>query len=226
MTYEEIRGHLADIYGISISKDFITTVTDAVLRCQIVAEPAVGPVLPDRVGRRSGRQDPHRRGGEEPSRLSGVGTQRRGPQRGSGLMDRERRRVGEVLAEDFQRHQKPGRRHHLCGVLRRSDRPARSNRAVYGDAWIQTCVVHLIRNSLKHVSWKDRRAVAKDLKPIYQAATEDAAASELEAFDEIWAGKYPMIGESWRARWELFTPFLAFPEPIRRMPTPPTRSKR
>ena len=64
---------------------------------------------------------------------------------------------------------------------------------------------------------KDRRAVAKDLKPIYQAATEDAAASELEAFDEIWAGKYPMIGESWRARWELFTPFLAFPEPIRRI---------
>jgi len=75
----------------------------------------------------------------------------------------------------------------------------------------------MIRNSLNMVSYKDRRAVAGDLKPIYTAAAEEAAASALKAFDKTWAGKYPMIGESWRARWELFIPFLAFPEQIRRI---------
>jgi transposase-like protein len=72
--------------------------------------------------------------------------------------------------------------------------------AVFGDAWIQTCVVHLIRSSLKRVSWKDKKAVAKDLKPVYTAATEEAAASALVAFDGIWAERYPMIGDLWRAR--------------------------
>ena len=89
--------------------------------------------------------------------------------------------------------------------------------AVYGDAWVQCCIVHLIRTSLKHVSYKDRKAIVKDLRPVYQAATEEAAAGALEAFDRTWGGRYPMIAETWRRNWERVIPFLAFPEDIRRI---------
>jgi transposase-like protein len=78
-------------------------------------------------------------------------------------------------------------------------------------------VVHLIRNSLDYVSYKDRKAVAQDLKPIYRAATEDAALEALAAFDATWGGRYPMIAETWRRHWERFIPFLVFPDDIRRI---------
>jgi putative transposase len=89
--------------------------------------------------------------------------------------------------------------------------------ATFGDAWVQCCVVHLIRNSLKHVSYKDRKQVARDLKPVYAAATEEAASEALEAFDQRWGASYPMIAASWRSNWERFIPYLAFPENIRRI---------
>ena len=90
--------------------------------------------------------------------------------------------------------------------------------AVYGDCWVQCCIVHLIRNSLKHVGYKDQKQIVKDLRPIYQAATEDAAAEALVAFDDKWGVRYPMIGELWRRNWESVpTLFLVFPEDIRRI---------
>ncbi len=89
--------------------------------------------------------------------------------------------------------------------------------AVFSDVWVQCCVVHLIRNSLKHVSYKDRTGVASDLKTIYRAATEDKAAEALEAFTKTWDGRYPMIGEMWKSHWERFIPFFAFPKEIRRI---------
>jgi transposase-like protein len=81
--------------------------------------------------------------------------------------------------------------------------------AVYADAWVQCCVVHLIRNSLRHVNYKDAKQIVKDLRPIYRAATEDDAAVALETFDKKWGARYPMIGELWRRHWERFIPFLA-----------------
>jgi transposase-like protein len=89
--------------------------------------------------------------------------------------------------------------------------------AVYADAWVQCCVVHLIRNSIKWVSYKDRRAVTADLKPIYQAATEDEARAALDAFDTKWSARYPMIAEMWRSHWERFIPFFAFAPEIRKI---------
>ena len=83
--------------------------------------------------------------------------------------------------------------------------------AVFPQAWVQTCIVHQIRASMRYVSFKDRKAVARDLRPIYTAANAEAAAAELERFDERWGERYPMIGESWRARWEQIIPFLALP---------------
>jgi putative transposase len=89
--------------------------------------------------------------------------------------------------------------------------------AVFPEAWVQTCVVHQIRSSMRYVSYGDRRPLAKDLRPIYTAANADAALVELERFDETWGTRYPMIAQAWRARWEHITPFLALPEDLRRI---------
>ncbi|MDP0977412.1 transposase, partial [Klebsiella pneumoniae] len=71
--------------------------------------------------------------------------------------------------------------------------------AVYPDAQIQTCIVHLIRNSLNLASWKDRKGLAAALKPIYQAATADAAALALEAFAQSdWGRRFPTVPDMWR----------------------------
>jgi putative transposase len=88
--------------------------------------------------------------------------------------------------------------------------------AVFPQAWVQTCVVHQIRASMRYVNYRDRKAVARDLRPIYTAANVDDALVELERFDEQWGGQYPMIAASWRERWEYITPFLSLPEALRR----------
>src|SRR5215204_268498 len=88
--------------------------------------------------------------------------------------------------------------------------------AVFPQTWVQTCIVHQIRNSMRYVAWKDRKRVAADLKPIYKAVNADAAQQALEQFDERWRERYPMIADSWRARWAQITPFLALPADLRR----------
>jgi len=88
--------------------------------------------------------------------------------------------------------------------------------AVFPRAWVQTCIVHQIRGSMRYVAYKDRKTVARDLKPIYRAVNDAAAWQALEAFDETWGERYPMIAESWRARWEYIVPFLALPADLRR----------
>jgi putative transposase len=88
--------------------------------------------------------------------------------------------------------------------------------AVFPHAWVQTCIVHLIRNSMRYVTWKDRKPVIADLKPIYRAINADAAEQALQAFDDRWHDKYPMIADAWRARWENIIPFMALPAELRR----------
>ena len=89
--------------------------------------------------------------------------------------------------------------------------------AVWPQATVQTCVVHLIRNSMRYCSWKDRKAVTKALKPVYQAANVDAAADALDHFEAEWGDMYPAIVDLWRRNWERFTPFLAFDAAIRKI---------
>ena len=88
--------------------------------------------------------------------------------------------------------------------------------AVFPQTLVQTCIVHMIRGSLKLVAWSNRKAVAKDLRPIYQAATAEEAWEALQRFDQTWGKLYPSITRSWQSRWELVTPFFAFSPDIRR----------
>jgi transposase-like protein len=86
----------------------------------------------------------------------------------------------------------------------------------YPKARVQLCIVHMVRNSLKYVSWKDRKAVAADLKKIYTAQTGQEAEMALIAFAEAWDNKYPTISKSWLSKWEYLTPFFDYPKDIRR----------
>ena len=89
--------------------------------------------------------------------------------------------------------------------------------AVYPKCEHQLCIVHQIRNSLKYVSYKDRKALASDLKPIYQAPTEDDAQVALDAFDAKWSNQYPQIAKSWYNNWENLVIFLQYPKAIRQI---------
>ena len=89
--------------------------------------------------------------------------------------------------------------------------------SVYPQADVQLCIVHMVRNSLKFVSYKFRREIAADLKTIYRAVSEEDARENLEAFSRKWDSKYPMISKSWKAKWDHLTPFLAYPHDIRKV---------
>jgi len=218
MTVEEIRGHLADIYGVEVSKDFISTVTDKVLEdvrawqtrpldeCYLVLwiDALVVKIRVDGVVR------------NRPAYLV-LGLNLDGKKEALALVigtgDESAKFWLKVLTDLRNRGLRS-----VCvvccdGLTALPD----AVEAVYGDAWVQCCVVHLIRNSLKHVSYKDHKQIVRDLRPIYQAATEDAAYAALEDFDDRWGDRYPMIGELWRRSWETFTPFFAFPAEIRKI---------
>jgi putative transposase len=89
--------------------------------------------------------------------------------------------------------------------------------ATFPYSTVQTCLVHQVRSSMKFVSYKDRKHVAADLRRIYTAANVDHAADELQAFAEKWDARYPTISQSWLERWEQITPFLAYPQDVRRV---------
>lgn len=88
--------------------------------------------------------------------------------------------------------------------------------AVFPQTAVQLCIVHMVRNSLKYVSWKDRKALATDLKRIYQSITVEEAETELEALNEKWGKKYPSVYQSWQRHWANIIPLFDYPEEIRR----------
>ncbi|WP_188109441.1 IS256 family transposase [Sulfurimonas indica] len=89
--------------------------------------------------------------------------------------------------------------------------------AVYPKAEIQRCIVHQIRSSLRYVSWKDRKAVANDLKAIYTAPTEEDGQLALTEFNDIWGKKYPHITLSWQSNWNELATFYKYPEAIKKL---------
>ena len=90
--------------------------------------------------------------------------------------------------------------------------------AVFPDAVVQTCIVHLLRNSMDFVSWKDRKGLASALQQVYRAPSAEAAEQALTAFEAgPWGTRYPAIGQSWRRAWAEVIPFFAFPGEVRRI---------
>jgi putative transposase len=218
MTVEEIRGHLADIYGVEVSKDFVSKVTDAVLDDVRVwqnrplgevylvlwIDALVVKVRIDGVVR------------NRPAYLV-LGLNTDGKKEALALVigtGDESAKFWLKVLNDLKNRGLNQVCMVCCDGLTALPEAVET---VYGDTWVQTCIVHLIRVSLKHVSYKDRRPITAELKPIYQAATEEAALEALVAFDDKWGRRYPMIAETWRRNWERVIPFFAFPEEIRRI---------
>jgi len=111
------------------------------------------------------------------------------------------------LAQGDERAEGPWRRGH----------PDRLE-AVFPQAAVQTCIVHLIRNSLDFASWKDRKPIVAELRKIYRAADAEAGRKALEAFENSpWGRKYAAIGQIWRRQWEQVVPFFAFAPAVRKI---------
>jgi putative transposase len=89
--------------------------------------------------------------------------------------------------------------------------------SAFPKTWVQLCIVHMVRNSVKYVSWKDRKELVSDLKQVYNAATEQGASAALDNFAAKWDKRYPMISKSWRTHWAQITPMFAFPDDIRKV---------
>lgn len=88
---------------------------------------------------------------------------------------------------------------------------------VYPEARIQLCIVHMVRNSLRFVAWKDYKAVTRDLKAVYQAPTEEAALQALETFGGTWDHRYPQISRSWQSNWANLSTFFSYPQELRKV---------
>jgi putative transposase len=206
MTVRDIAAHLRDLYGIEIARDTISRVTDAVLE-DVAAwrtRPldAVYPIVYFDALVVKVREDRSVRSLEGERDVLGIWWQ-----------ETEGAKLWLAVLNDL--HQR-GVTDVLVACVDGLKGFPEAIEAVFPQAWVQTCIVHQIRNSMRYVAYKDRKAVARDLKPIYRAVNADAAEQALADFDKHWGERYPMIADSWRTHWPQITPFLALPEELRR----------
>jgi putative transposase len=217
MSVRDIQAHLAEIYGVEVGHDLISRVTDAVLddvrEWQQRPLEDVYPILfLDALIVKI------RDGGAVRNKACyvAIGVNLEGERDVLGLWFQSAEGAKFWLAVLNELKQRGVRDVLVCCVDGLKGFPE-AIEAVFPHAWVQTCIVHLIRQSLRFVPDKYRRQVAKDLKPIYTAVDVDAAAEALAAFEASWSERYPMIGKTWREAWEHVIPFLAFPDDVRRV---------
>jgi putative transposase len=217
MTTREIQGHLHELYGVEVSPGLISTVTDAVLEevkaWQSRPLEAVYPIVYlDAIHLKL------RSGGHVQSQAVylALGINLEGEKELLGLW------VGEQEGAKFWMNvltelRNRGLRDILIACVDGLKGFPDAIESLYPETEVQLCIVHMVRNSLRYVSWKERRQVARDLRAIYTAPTAEAAEKALEAFSERWDGRFPSISKSWRARWEQVIPFFAYPPEIRKV---------
>jgi putative transposase len=213
----DIERHLADIYGVSVGRDLISRVTDAVMddvrEWQQRPLDDVYPVIfLDALVLKI------REGGSVQRKACylALGVTLEGDRDVLGMWFQEAEGAKfwmQVLNELKQRGVSDIL---ICCVDGLKGFPE-AIEAIYPNTTVQTCIVHLIRHSLKYVPRREREQVARDLKPIYTAVDQDAAQVALEAFDEKWGARFPVITQAWLNAWEYVTPFLAFPPEVRRV---------
>jgi putative transposase len=216
MSVRDIAQHLRDLYGTEIGRDTISRVTDAVLedvaawRTRPLEQ--VYPIVYFDALMVKVRED---RSVRTRACYLAIGVTVEGEREVLGLWWQEKEGAKFRLAVLNDLHQR-GVKDVLIRCVDGLAGFPEAIAAVCPEAWVQTCIVHQIRSSLRYVAYKDRKRVAAELRPVYSAANVDAAERALAAFDETWGERYPMIAESWRARWEHITPFLALPADLRR----------
>jgi len=217
MTVRDIRAHLEELYGVEVSPDLISRVTDGVLEelrlwqsrplesiyCVVYLDALVVKIRSKGTVRNCAVYIAMGIPADGRREVLGLWVQEtEGAKFWCSILEELRRRgVEDILV--------------LCadGLTGMSDAAL----AVFPKAVFQTCVVHVIRASTRFVPWKDRKRVCADLRAIYTAGSAEDAERALAAFEEQWGAHYPTVARSWRNRWEDIVPFLAYPAEMRRV---------
>lgn len=217
MTTREIQGHLQELYGVDVSPALISNVTDAVLEevqgWQARPLDSVYPIVFLDAIHVKMRRNGHV---ENCAVYLALGITREGNKELLGLW------VGESEGAKFWLNvltelRNRGLQDILIACIDGLKGFPEAIEAVFPKTQIQLCIIHMVRNSLRFVSWKERRAVVADLRAIYAAPTEEAALAALHAFRAKWDAKFPSIGRSWEQNWVHLSPFFGYPEPIRKI---------
>ncbi|QPF71584.1 IS256 family transposase [Roseateles sp. DAIF2] len=218
MTVREIQGFLAEQYGTEVSPEFISSVTDAVMT-EVSAwqsrplEPMYPVVFFDAL-RVKIREDAVVR---NKAIYLALGVLPDGTRDILGLWI-ENTEGAKFWMKVFNDLKTRGVADILIAVTDGLKGIPEALAAVFPATTLQTCIVHLIRNSLDFASWKDRKALAAALKPIYTASSADAAQAELDAFEaSAWGQKFPTVTATWRRAWDRVIPFFAFSPAVRRV---------
>jgi transposase-like protein len=218
MTVREIQGFLSEMYATDVTPDFISGVTDAVLQevtaWQSRPLESMYPVIFFDALRVKIREDNVVR---NKAIYLALGMRRDGTREILGLWI-DNTEGAKFWMKVFNDLKTRGTHDILIAVTDGLKGMGEALAAVYPAATLQTCIVHLIRNSLDYASWKDRKPLAKAIKPIYTAVSAEAAEAELAAFEASpWGQKFPTVAASWRRAWSNVIPFFAFPPAVRRV---------
>jgi len=218
MTVREIQGYLEEMYGLEVSPDFISSVTDAVMvevtTWQNRPLEKLYPVVIFDALRVKIRED-----GIVSNKAVylalGVLADGSKDLLGVWIEATEGARFWMKVFNDLKTR---GCQDILIAVMDGLSGVEKALEVVYPLTTLQTCIVHLIRNSLSYVAWRQRKELAAALKPIYTAVSAEVAEQELESFAQgPWGKKFPTIAPSWRRAWERVIPFFAFPPEVRRV---------
>lgn len=218
LTVREVQAHLKEMYAVDVSPDLISTVTDAVM-AEVTAwqsrplEPMYPVVFFDALRVKIREEGVVR----NKAIYLALGVLPDGSRDILGLWI-ENTEGAKFWMKVFTDLKTRGLGDILIAVTDGLKGMPEALAAVYPETTLQTCIVHLIRNSLDFASWKDRKTLAAAIKPIYTAASADAAAAELDAFEAgPWGKKFPTVVASWRRAWTHVIPFFAFPPEVRRV---------
>ena len=218
MSTREITGHLRELYAIDVSPDLISTVTDAILD-EVAAwqqrplDPAYPLVFFDAI--RVKIRDEGMVRNKAIHIALGVRADGRKEVLGLWIEQNEGAKFWLRVMNELKNR---GVDDIMLAVVDGLKGFPDAITAVFPDAVVQTCIVHLLRNSMDFVSWKDRKPLASALKSIYRAVDAKTAEEALTAFEASeWGIRYPAISQSWRRAWAEVIPFFAFPDEVRRI---------
>jgi putative transposase len=218
MTVREIQGFLADMYGVEVSPDLISTVTDG-----IVAEVTAWQTRPLETLYPVVFFDALRVKIRDEATVVSKAVYLALAVLPDGTRDIlgiwiEQSEGAKFWMKVFVDLKARGCQDILIAVTDGLKGMSEALAAVYPRTTLQTCIVHLLRNSLDYANWKERKALARELRAIYTAPTAEAAGQALDAFERsAWGARFPPVVAAWRRAWTLVIPFFAFPPDIRRV---------
>ena len=217
MTTREIQGHLQEVYGVEVSPALISEVTDAVLdEVKTWQNRPLEPIYPILFLDALMVKMRHEGRVENRAVYVAIGIDLDGGKDVLGLWTsaHEGAKFWFQVLTDLKNR---GVRDVLIASVDGLKGFPQAIEAVFPQAQVQMCIVHLVRASLNYVNWKQRREVAQDLKAVYRAQTAEEAEQQLGHFAERWDGRYPTISNLWRRNWAQVIPFFAFPAEIRKV---------